>query len=111
MDPREPSPRLRGVPLLVARVTALTVAIGITSALAAQAGLSGCSSSEPVIQADVHSANSEMPAGPPSASSTAGPARKPHYMPGPKAPAGEWAYPDDEPSAKPAAQAPSQGVR
>jgi hypothetical protein len=111
VDQGPSAPRAHRIVLLVARIAALVVSIGVVSVLVAQAGLGGCvSSTAPEPEYQFASDPLDSPPAP-SASSSARPGKpKRHYMPGPKAPAGPWAYPEeDERPAQAPAQAPAQG--
>jgi hypothetical protein len=113
MDTGPSAPRARRTTLLVARVAALVVSIGVVALLAAQAGLSGCISTAPHEPEPQWASDplGDPPAPGASGSATSGPRKpsKPHYFPGPKAPAGPWAIPDEDRPAQAPAQAPQKG--
>lgn len=108
MDEEPSRPRLRGVSLIVARVAALTLSIGVIALIAAQAGLGGCRATGADIEAEAPSSSSGPGSPPPpSATSTAREEEEdPAFMGGAKAPAGGWARPR-KPS-PPQTAAPSQ---
>lgn len=107
MDEEPSRPRLRGVPLILARVAALTLSIGVIALIAAQAGLGGCRATSPDIEAEAPSSRDPGAPPPPAATSTAREEEEePAFMGGAKAPAGGWARPR-KPS-PPQTAAPSQ---
>lgn len=99
MDSTTPSspdgqPRRGALPIL-ARIAALTLSIGVVSAVTMRAG--GCSSTAPDIQAESSSsqaapATTNAPSSKPSAAPSAE-EEEPAFMGGAKAPAGGWARP------------------
>lgn len=94
MDEEPSRPRLRGAPLIVARVAALTLSIGVIALIAAQAGLGGCRATSADIEAEAPASGDPRSPPPPSATATAREEEEdPAFMGGAKAPAGEWARP------------------
>jgi len=94
-------PRLRGTPLLLARVAALTISVGVAGILMVRAG-AGCRSAETSVVAEPRSAAPVTAATAPAAEAPS--AGEPQYFPGSKAWGGEIVAPS-RPSAQPARSA------
>lgn len=95
---KEPSqrPRLRGVPLLVARVAALALSLGVVALVTMNAGLGGCRPAAPAIEAESPDEDPKPAAAAPRASQSAAASDDEddeRFMGGAKAPAGAWARP------------------
>lgn len=100
--------RLRGAPLLLARIAAIAVSLGVVALVAMQAGLGGCASA-PGISAEPESDDAPARArANPAASTQAEEDEESGYMGGAKAPAGGWAKPRKKAAEAPQAAPPSQ---